>query len=65
MSSFQCVLARRLTPDRVLSFSKSSAVLPSLPYNPRQLALASGTRLGPWEILSAIGAGRMGKVYRT
>ena len=28
------------------------------------LALASSTRLGPWEILSAIGAGGMGEVYR-
>jgi Tol biopolymer transport system component len=28
------------------------------------VALASGTRLGPYEILSAIGAGGMGEVYR-
>ena len=28
------------------------------------MALASGTRLGPYEILSAIGAGGMGEVYR-
>ena len=26
--------------------------------------LAAGTRLGPYEILSAIGAGGMGEVYR-
>src|SRR5262245_43377953 len=28
------------------------------------MALASGTRLGPYEIQSAIGAGGMGEVYR-
>ena|SRR5215831_10846363 len=30
----------------------------------RQMALASGTHVGPYEILSAIGAGGMGEVYR-
>jgi serine/threonine protein kinase len=29
-----------------------------------EMALASGTRLGPYEIISPIGAGRMGEVYR-
>jgi serine/threonine protein kinase len=28
------------------------------------LTLAAGSRLGPYEILSAIGAGGMGEVYR-
>ena len=28
------------------------------------MALSGGTRLGPYEILSAIGAGGMGEVYR-
>ena len=28
------------------------------------MALASGTRMGPYEIISPIGAGGMGEVYR-
>jgi len=28
------------------------------------MALASGTRLGPYEIISPVGAGGMGEVYR-
>ena len=33
-------------------------------YNPRTLALTPGTKLGPYEIVSLIGAGGMGEVYR-
>ena len=33
-------------------------------YNPPHLALTPGTRLGPYEILSALGAGGMGEVYK-
>ncbi|HTZ73257.1 MAG TPA: hypothetical protein VMB47_05010 [Candidatus Aquilonibacter sp.] len=29
------------------------------------MSLASGTKLGPYEITGAIGAGGMGEVYRT
>ena len=28
------------------------------------MSLASGTKLGPYEVLSPLGAGRMGEVYR-
>ena len=37
---------------------------PSGPYNHATLALSPGTRLGPYEVISAIGAGGMGEVYR-
>ena len=47
------------------AFLRSRSVLPAVPrIIPDSLALASGTRLGPWEILSAIGAGGVDEVYR-
>ena len=33
-------------------------------YNPVQMALISGNRLGPYEILSPLGADGMGELYR-
>ena len=37
---------------------------PSRPYNPQDLALAPGARLGVYEIVAQIGEGGMGLVYR-
>ena len=42
---------------------QQSSVL-SRPYNPEDLALAPGTRLGVYEIVAQIGEGGMGLVYR-
>jgi eukaryotic-like serine/threonine-protein kinase len=44
------------------SFSRSESA--TIPATPARMALSHGTRLGPYEIQSAIGAGGMGEVYR-
>ena len=33
-------------------------------YNPRTLPLAAGTKLGPYEVVSLVGSGGMGEVYK-
>jgi len=41
---------------------RNSALSPD--YNGARMAFASGKRLGPYEIVSALGAGGMGELYR-
>jgi serine/threonine protein kinase len=39
-------------------------MMPESPVSATAMALIIGARLGPYEILSAIGAGGMGEVYK-
>ena len=54
--------------DESGEISRRMAVRPrdSLRYNPAtaEMSLAPGTRIGPYEIISMVGAGGMGEVYR-
>ena len=52
----------RSTPSSSLPFKKTLAILPA--GRAYSMRFASGARLGPFEILSPIGAGGMGEVYR-
>ena len=67
----------RLTPDAVIAGfalflwswrkgakSRNPVSSAATPYNPRQLALAPGTRLGVYEVTAPIGEGGMGQVFR-
>jgi serine/threonine protein kinase len=48
-----------------LIFFSAVAVLIGCPESTPRMPLSAGVRLGPYEILSAIGAGGMGEVYRS
>lgn len=50
-------------PDSLV-FHASAIVLSAAGYNDAHMTLTSGTKLGQYEILSPLGAGSMGEVYR-
>jgi eukaryotic-like serine/threonine-protein kinase len=55
---------KSLVSITALAESNPARAVGAQPYNPQRLALSSGTRLGPYEILSPLGAGGMGEVYK-
>jgi serine/threonine protein kinase len=56
---------RRICQKRsALCRASGDVKLAATPYNPRQLVLAPGTRLGVYEVIAPIGEGGMGQVFR-
>ena len=62
LGSFRGSESGLLDPPASPASNPASSAAP--PYNPRQLALAPGTRLGVYEVTAPIGEGGMGQVFR-